>query len=123
MERIKICEICGESYMASRSNQKYCPECGVHPGQARNRLKRALRINKMHSGEFDRPVERVCMECGKKILTPHHSPKFCNQRCRQAYAVKHARCLFCGKSLIKKDSVAEKGYCSEECQKKMRWTW
>ena len=114
----KICEICGSSFEPRNGNQKYCTECGKDPEAARTRYELAVRRNKINAGDFVKPMEKDCKNCGKKFITTYESREFCSENCRDEYKVNTAVCPYCKKKLIDKGITTGRGYCSEECRKK-----
>ena len=116
----KICEICGESYEASRSNQKYCPECGKNPQKISKDYDAAVRANKKHAGDYDRPRERICEQCGKTFLSLY-SRRFCSDSCQREHIAQTATCTTCGRRLIDLGIRRERAgiaFCSEACREK-----
>lgn len=101
-------------------NQKYCAECGRDPEKARRRYAAAVAANKRHAGEADKPVEKVCKNCGKTFLTVYRGKDFCTSSCGEAYRINHAECPICHTRLIEKGITTGKGYCSEACREEAR---
>lgn len=119
MNENKICEICGNDFIASKSDQKYCPTCGKNPERARARYKIAVRINKEHAGDAFKPKQCVCVECGKAFMSVYNRD-LCSDTCRHTYRLKTAKCPVCGVLLASKGIVAERGYCSDSCKEAHR---
>lgn len=114
----KICEICGAEYEASRRNQKYCRECGRNPDGAVKHYQIAVKRNKLHAGECDKPREWVCKQCGKKILSVYKRD-FCSTACRQEYISNDVRCTVCKRKLIEVGIYRThygRAFCSAECK-------
>lgn len=119
---IKVCEICGDEYEASRSTQKYCKVCGKNSSKARMKYQLAVHNNKIHAGEFDRPKEVNCKYCGKVFHTLY-GRTFCSEQCEKSYIVENNTCTFCHCKLIDKGiriSHYGKVFCSDECRAAFR---
>lgn len=115
MNETKVCEICGDDFIASKSDQKYCPTCGKNPGRTRVQYRIAVQVNKEHAGDAFKPKQLVCMECGKTFISTYNR-EFCGNSCRHTYRLKTAKCPECGALLASKGIVAEHGYCSDSCK-------
>lgn len=114
---MKICEVCGDEFQESRSNQLYCSDCGKNSERAREHYKRAEIINKIHAGDLYKVEEITCVECGKKILTTYNRT-FCSTSCSEKHRIKTAKCPVCHTLLIDNCNNTGRGYCSEECRQK-----
>ena len=79
-----------------------------------------MAANKRHAGEADKPVEKVCKNCGKTFLTVYRGKDFCTSNCGEAYRINHAECPICHTRLIEKGITTGKGYCSEACREEAR---
>lgn len=125
----KECEICGIYFVPRNGNQKYCPDCGRKPDQAKKRLEMAMRESVSRAGLGYTPkVVSVCKQCGKEFETyvdiRRHPdfvpPDFCSRGCRHEYTIANTKCGYCGK-LMSEAGVHEylpKGwFCSDDCRK------
>lgn len=117
----RVCEICGAEFLPANGNQKYCPECGKNPEKARRGYAAAVAINRHHAGEQDIPMEKECINCGKKFLTVNKGRRFCSEDCGKTYRINHAECPVCHVRLIEKGITTGKGYCSEKCREEARF--
>ena len=97
------CLKCGQSFMPTRDNQKYCSS------ECRHKI-----INYAE-----------CVICGKSFQTSKHYKKFCSEACKkqrekdlEAWSLKpiKGQCEWC-KIEFTKQYFASK-YCSHECKKK-----
>jgi len=115
-----ICEICGAEYEKTRSNQKYCPECGRNPKAAARRYREAVRTNKLHAGEYDIPKVWTCKQCGKEILAIYKK-SFCSDACQKEYVAQNAECSECHRKLIEvgiRRTYFGLAFCSDACREK-----
>lgn len=112
---MKICEICGDEYEPTRSNQKYCKACGKNPEGARQHYARAEFINRIHAGDLHPDHEIVCKECGRKFVSSYNR-SFCSAVCSEKHRIKTARCPVCERLLCKAGNLTGRGYCSDECR-------
>lgn len=120
----KECEICGDTFEANRSSQKYCKECGKHPKQSRKRYERAVNTNKRHAGDWYRVRDLTCKQCGKPFQSSYLQG-FCSINCQKKYNIEHAKCSRCGKRMIDFGIEIEyQGgvhYCSKKCKEEAKW--
>lgn len=65
MSMTKECEICGAIFQTDRISRKYCEECGKNPTRARQRIARAVRVNKRNAGDWEKVYDCICKYCGK----------------------------------------------------------
>lgn len=114
---MKNCQICGDEFQEYRKNQKYCRVCGKDSTKARVRYERALMINKIHAGDFDKPFEVTCTECDKKILTTRNR-RFCSDVCAESHRIRTAKCPVCLDILSEKGNMKGRGFCSDSCKQK-----
>lgn len=117
---MEICDICGGEYNKTSNNQKYCKECGKNPDRTRAKLRRAYYVNKINAGDFDKPKERECRECGKSFMTIT-GRYCCSDFCQESYLIRTRTCPVCGIQLIK-CGIETTGTrcCSDECRQKQR---
>jgi len=79
-----------------------------------------VKQNKIHAGDYDKPVENECIACGKSFLTIYRSRRFCSNTCQHQYIVENAACPVCGIKLIEKGISTGRGYCSEKCKEEAK---
>lgn len=95
----KKCAICGCDFVANRSNQVYCSECGKNPNTSRKHYASAVARNRYHAGEFQpKPRYVPCINCGE-IFPSVRNRKICSAECERDYFAKTAKCQICGKPL------------------------
>lgn len=97
----------------------YCKRCGKDSKKAKERHEKALLINKIHAGDFDKPFEITCIECGKTILTTQKRG-FCSIVCQESHRIQTAKCPVCRALLIDKGNETGRGYCSDDCKQASR---
>lgn len=115
---MKECEICWSEYQESKSNQKYCPECGKDPYKARKHYEIAEYINKVHAGDLYKvPEPTNCVMCGNVIYSSY-GKQFCSTQCLEIHRTQTAKCKICGELLISKGNESGRGFCTIECKNK-----
>ncbi len=94
-EELRICEGCGEPFLARSHNHRCCsPDC--------------------HATTVS--VERVCAACGKRFLTQRTSQRFCGQGCAGAARrnpENDRSCEWCGEPYHA--TRREQRFCSRPC--------
>jgi len=117
----KICECCGERYIAHPSNKKYCNKC-IQNGdvQALQYKRTAKYINKKKSG--------ICKQCGKSFTNEYGEKRrdFCSQKCGEIYhdntlAAKEAKARQARRRRAAKRGVNVEPYSREDVCAKSGW--
>ena len=119
---MKICEICGEPFLASHGRQKYCSAAC-----------REKAIEKSHTESYERRKEKItpvnCINCGKEFIPGRRGQKYCSYECGNEYRYKLTPkkepkgyslrvCFICGKEF--KPKCSSQKYCSKECNVEAR---
>lgn len=124
MSMTKECEICGAIFQTDRISRKYCEECGKNPTRARQRIARAVRVNKRNAGDWEKVYDCICKYCGKTFQSTYKRT-FCSDDCQRGYNVENAKCCNCGKPMLDVGiRIEHQGgwhYCSHECREEARW--
>lgn len=114
----KMCEcvICGGSFIPVTSTQRYCSTCGTDPRRARQKLARAVCLNRMHAGDTTKH-RRKCPNCGKWYISFGNS--FCSVKCDKEYRMDQQKvCIVCEKPL---EGNQKFDCCSEKCVHKLQF--
>lgn len=109
----KVCPICGQTFIARRSNIKYCSD--------------VCKIRAASKKVVKSTYVRICKHCGKEFETSNARKTFCNNDCYLAYTenkrheaskkiVITRTCIICGKEFdtINKRKLTCSLKCSEE---------
>ena len=79
----KYCVICGERFIGTSPNAKYCIECKIHSQKEINRLQSLTTTNKNHDvlyKKYKEGVIFVCRLCGRKIRVHERTARtMCNE--------------------------------------------
>lgn len=80
MKEVKICEFCGDDFIAIRNKQKYCSkECCYEADKLRKRWERKI-------GKPDFP-EQICIVCGNKFKPKRSDQITCGGECSKRHNV------------------------------------
>lgn len=115
-KKMRECIICGASFIPVKSTQLYCSTCGADPRRARQKLERAVCVNRRHAGDITK-YRRRCPNCGKWFLSVDQT--FCSAECDEEYRTsKPKECIVCGKALADDQKY---DCCSEKCIHKLQF--
>ncbi|MDN0045409.1 hypothetical protein QVN49_00095 [Megasphaera hexanoica] len=127
MEREAVCPVCGKTFMADRSTQRYCSAaCRRYAYRHRDEAPPSQRAG----GKVLRSFR--CIRCGKWVVVTQGADKrrkFCSPHCERLYwkhsknvesqPVQHAfRCRNCGVLVEIRDAKDRRtAFCSADCRK------
>ena len=117
----KECEICGAIFNTTRTNRKYCDDCGKNPKQSQSSLNRAVMRSKYRLGEFDKVREKTCSYCNKTFKTMTNKD-FCGNECEKNYKIRNNLCQWCKKPLYP-EIITTAGALHPKCKENAHKEW
>lgn len=122
---MKNCEICGDSFIETRSIQKYCPDCGKNPEKARRHYTQAEYTANVHAGVYNQQKTVICPECDREFVT-YMGRRFCSDTCKANYRIHNATCTYCHANLLSQGIVITNinggvRFCNNQCEDAYRW--
>ena len=120
----RICAYCGEEFVATTGNRKYCSkECSLKAQTERQMEKYwEEKAKRERSGEAKEPTVKKCAFCGAEFMPENGSQKYCCSECqtKAAYRKKTStrehfvkECRVCGKKFETTDE--RRAFCCGKC--------
>jgi hypothetical protein len=116
----KECERCGQFFEAKTEKRKYCDKCQNHGAKIEARIAKNYRRIEAMYGDWDKPRDMICKQCGKPFQGNPRVSKYCSNACLEDYIAETSVCKYCGKPLlpeIRRTTYAPNVF-HAECRKK-----
>lgn len=118
MNMNKICVVCGEEFLATRSDKKYCSAKCRSAESNRKAAEKNGNFNNFKGKVF--PKNKACNWCGNVFAPTHNRQTYCSADCAKemykARIYKTERVLVCECCEKEFTAMRKRTYCSNECR-------